>query len=244
MPLLPAGVVGVLSHVVVDRAVVEKRKSDNDSLDMALTGGDPRHVGWFRHYFADQRWEWSPQVEQMHGYRPGTVTPTTALVLSHKHPDDLQQVAATVENSRLTRQPFSTRHRIIDTFGREHNVLVVGIALHDEAGQVVGTHGFYVDMTVAVEDREKLLSAAIAEIAESRAVIEQVKGMLMLVYRIDETAAFELLRWRSQEANVKLRALAARLAVEFVALADGDEPPDRSAFDHVLLTAHTRTGPF
>lgn len=214
---------------------------DDDSLEMALAGGEPRHVGSFRYYFADQHWVWSPQVEQMHGYAPGTVSPTTELVLSHKHPDDVQQVAATVENSRRTRQPFSTRHRIIDTAGQVHDVLVVGVALHDDTtGEVIGTHGFYVDMTVTDEHREQIVSAAIAEIAEARASIEQVKGMLMLVYRISGAAAFELLRWRSQETNVKLRALSTQLAHEFTTLAGGDTLPTRTAFDHVLLTAHTR----
>lgn len=214
---------------------------NDDSLEMALAGGEPRNVGWFRYHFADQRWEWSAQVEQMHGYAPGTVSPTTDLVLSHQHPDDVQQVAATVERSRRTRQPFSTRHRIVDTSGRVHDVLVVAEALHDDtSGEVVGTNGFYVDMSLTDDDREQIVSAAVAEIADARAGIEQVKGMLMLVYRIDDTAAFELLRWRSQETNVKLRTLAGQLAAEFTALTGGDTLPTRTAFDHVLLTAHTR----
>jgi hypothetical protein len=57
---------------------------DGDSpVEQALTGGRLQAVGWYRFYFADQRWEWSPEVEQIHGYQPGTVTPTTQLVLSH-----------------------------------------------------------------------------------------------------------------------------------------------------------------
>ena len=41
--------------------------------------------------------------------------------------------------------------------------------------------------------------------------------MLMLIYAIDEAAAFELLKWRSQETNVKLRILAEQVAADFVA---------------------------
>jgi len=84
-------------------------------VEHALAGGEPQRVGWFRFYFADERWEWSPQVQRMHGYEVGTVQPTTDLVLSHKHPDDYGQVAATLEEIRLTSGAFSTRHRIVDT---------------------------------------------------------------------------------------------------------------------------------
>jgi AmiR/NasT family two-component response regulator len=54
----------------------------------------------------------------------------------------------------------------------------------------------------------------VAEISENRAPIEQAKGVLMYVYQIDADAAFDLLRWRSQETNVKLRALAEQLLVD------------------------------
>ena len=45
-------------------------------------------VGAFRFDFDEQRWEWSEPVQRMHGYQPGAVTPTTELMLSHKHPED------------------------------------------------------------------------------------------------------------------------------------------------------------
>ena len=37
----------------------------------------------------------------------------------------------------------------------------------------------------------------------------------MIVYRIDADAAFDLLKWRSQEANIKLRVLAEQLLADF-----------------------------
>src|ERR1700749_750097 len=58
-----------------------------EGVHEALATGGPHRVGWFRFYFDDDRWEWSPQVEKMHGYLPGSVTPTTEMVLAHKHPD-------------------------------------------------------------------------------------------------------------------------------------------------------------
>jgi hypothetical protein len=40
-------------------------------------------VGAFRFWFVGQRWEWSDEVALMHGYEPGSVVPTTELLLSH-----------------------------------------------------------------------------------------------------------------------------------------------------------------
>ena len=87
---------------------------------------------------------------------------------------------------------------------------------------------------------DQLVSDAAKEIAESRGPIEQVKGMLMFVYRIDEQKAWELLKWRSQETNVKLRALAVQLAADILDLDYGDNLPRRSSLDRLLMTAHLR----
>jgi ANTAR domain-containing protein/PAS domain-containing protein len=212
----------------------------SEYLEQALAGGSPQHVGWFRFYFADERWEWSEQVQLMHGYEPGTVTPTTELVLSHKHPDDYQQVATTLDEMRRTHRAFSTRHRIIDTKGVVHSVVVIGDQLYDDRDELIGTHGFYVDVTATDPMTAELVSAAVAEFAENRAAIEQVKGMLMLVYQVDADAAFDLLKWRSQETNVKLRILAEQLLADFAGLTYAETMPPRGVFDHLLLTAHQR----
>ena len=200
------------------------------------------HAGWFRFYFHDEHWEWSSEVESLHGYRPGTAVPTTDVVLSHKHPEDRPRVAELLARIRAEHQAFSSRHRIIDSAGHVRHVIVVADTMTDSDDEVVGTHGFYVDVTPAEDSDRRRVSAAVAEIAESRAVIEQAKGMLMVVYGITAEAAFELLRWRSQEANVKLRRLAEQIADDFVDLAGREQAPTRTAFDNLLLTAHRRIG--
>ncbi|HEX5253614.1 MAG TPA: PAS and ANTAR domain-containing protein [Mycobacterium sp.] len=211
-------------------------------VEQALAGGTCLPAGWFRFYFTDQRWEWSEQVQRMHGYEAGTVTPTTELVLSHKHPDDRGHVAATIDQIVHTRQAFSTRHRIVDTRGDVRHVVVVGDQIFDDDGDVIGTHGFYIDVSGPRERiREDEMRAKLAEISENRAGIEQAKGMLMLLYGLSDSAAFELLKWLSQEANIKLRPLAEQIAEDF----RGAGPPlnTQSEFDHLLLTAHERVRP-
>ena len=210
--------------------------SDGSASDLAraLAGGTPQRVGAFRFYFDDQRWEWSEQVQRMHGYQPGTVTPSTGLVLSHKHPDDRDQIAQTIATIRRTGQPLSSRHRIVDTTGKVRSVVVVGDQLHDERGRVVGTQGFYLDTTPDEREQQDLLTAQLAAIAANRAVIEQAKGVLMAVYGITADRAFEILVWRSQETNLKLRELALRFMAAISA--SHLSPESRSHVDHTLLT--------
>jgi PAS domain S-box-containing protein len=211
------------------------------NVEQALAGGAPQRMGWFRFYFADQRWEWSEQVQRMHGYEPGSVIPTTDMVLAHKHPDDRGQVAATIDDILHTHKAFSTRHRIIDTRGNVHHVVVVGDRLHDDRGAVIGTHGFYVDVSpLPDQEREDLVTAKLAEITQQRASIEQAKGMLMLIYDISDDAAFNLLKWLSQEANVKLRLLAEQICEDF--RGTGLTVTSQSDFDQLLLTARLRVG--
>ena len=66
------------------------------------------------------------------------------------------------------------------------------------------------------------ISAAVAENAENTAVIDQAKGMLILLYGVDDPTAFDILRRHSQNTNIELRALAEQLVFNYRALSDGD----------------------
>lgn len=85
------------------------------------------------------------------------------------------------------------------------------------------------------------LDEAVCDFVRHRAVIEQAKGMLMLIYGIDADHAFELLRWQSQDTNVKLRDLAQQVVARFTTSLSIDSTLRNSA-DYVLLTAHRHTG--
>jgi PAS domain S-box-containing protein len=191
--------------------------------------GHPQRVGRFRFFLDGQRLEWSDAVARMHGYQPGSVVPTTELLLQHKHPDDRQQVAATLDRV-LQGEPFSSRHRIIDTAGHTHWVVVVGDRVLDRTGAVIGTSGFYVDVT---ESLQSDISAAVAEVSSSRAQIEQAKGVLMAAYGVDAERAFDILAWRSQDTNVKVRELAARF---LTAVSGAMSSHTLSQIDHILIT--------
>ncbi|MGH3596780.1 MAG: PAS and ANTAR domain-containing protein [Mycobacterium sp.] len=197
-------------------------------------------VGDFRFWFVGRRWEWSDEVARMHGYEPGSVVPTTELLLSHKHPDDRAHVQDLLDHALHSGGSFSSRHRFIDTAGNVHDAIVVADRMSDETGAVVGTAGYYIDLTDTLEDsRQEVLDEALPDLFEARAVIDQAKGVLMAVYRVSADQAFGVLRWRSQVTNTKVRALAEQLVADVATLA-GTPADVQSEFDHLLLTVHER----
>jgi hypothetical protein len=201
---------------------------------------DKPGVGSFRFWFVGQRWEWSDELARMHGYEPGAVEPTTELLMSHKHPDDRGHVQDLLDRALLSKSSFSSRHRFIDTAGTVHDTIVVADRVSDATGAVVGTAGYYLDLTATfVENRQVALDEALPDLFESRALIEQAKGILMAIYRVSPEQAFGVLRWRSQETNTKLRSLAQQLITEM-----STQPPPsaevQANFDHLLLTVHHR----
>ncbi|SOJ53137.1 hypothetical protein MSIMFB_00638 [Mycobacterium simulans] len=211
---------------------------------MGAAAGKHLNVGSFRFWFVGQHWEWSDEVARMHGYEPGSVVPTTKLLLSHKHPDDRAAVQDMLDYALRSGESFSSRHRFVDTTGKVHDAIVVADRMLDEAGAVVGTAGHYIDLTDTLDEtrhetRQEVLDDALPDLFENRAAIEQAKGVLMFVYRVSADQAFRVLQWRSQETNTKLRALATQLLAE-VATLTAPSATAQNQFDHLLLTVHER----
>ncbi len=198
------------------------------------------NAGEFRFSFADHRWVWSDEVARLHGYEPGTVEPTTELLLSHQHPEDRATVETLIHKIVETSEPFCSRHRIIDTAGETHDVIVIADYDTADDGTVIGTVGYYIELTGILDaQRNDVIDEIIPELIETRAPIEQAKGILSLVYELDEDQAFTILRWRSQHTNIKIRDLAAQLVQESRHL-EPNRAGLRMRFDHILLTVHER----
>lgn len=171
----------------------------------------------------------------MHGYEPGTVTPNTQLLLKHKHPDDKPTVPELIEQVRRHGAAFSSRHRIIDTRGETHVVVVVGDRFSGPDGRLLGIGGFYIDITDQFDaDLQKHLSEALLAVDSRRAVINQAMGILMLRYGVNSDSAFDILVRLSQESNVKLRNIAERVVAEITTQDDEDDAAYR--VDRLLRT--------
>ncbi|MGO4647566.1 PAS and ANTAR domain-containing protein [Nocardia sp. 2YAB30] len=208
-----------------------------------VVAGKPQSVGTFRFWFDEQRWEWSDEVAAIYGYAADGTQPSTELLLSHRHPDDREWVAESIAVTLRTGELFCGRHRVIDTSGHIHHVIVVADRMLDDRNAVVGTTGYFVDVSDAFEEnRQQVLDVTLPELVESRAVIEQAKGVLMFVYGVNAEQAFGVLQWRSQETNTKLRTLAQLLVSEILAMGGGPASL-RTSFDHLLLTLRADAAP-
>jgi ANTAR domain len=108
-------------------------------------------------------------------------------------------------------------------------------------GNSTAADGVDIDGAVLERNLQDEVTAAVTMITDHRADIEQAKGMLMLIHGIaDPQAAFELLRWRSQETNTKLRVLARQVISDFVGVSGRETLPTQTTYDKLFLTAHLR----
>jgi hypothetical protein len=192
-------------------------------------------VGSFTMDFGNQRFSWSAEVAAIHGYAPKSVEVAAEFVLAHKHPDDRARVRTLLNDVVENRSALSSKHRIVDVGGGVHEVVVVSKSLPGDDGFPVGLQGFYVDISAVFDNQvDDAVDIAVAEFAAHRAVIEQAKGMVMLAYNIPADRAFDVLKWRSQQSNTKIRSLCeliVKRAVDEISVGDAN----RVAFDDILL---------
>jgi hypothetical protein len=179
----------------------------------ALTGSTTETVGRFSYHVPTDTWWWSSSLYTIHGFDPGEIVPTTALMTAHQHPEDRAGTAELITAAIKSGQPFCSRHRILDAHRRVHTVVTIGEGIRDTAGCVVQVTGYLIDVTDSLHrDLAAATQQAVSQSAETRSVIDQAKGALMITYGINSDAAFALLRWHSQHGNIKLRDIATGIA--------------------------------
>ncbi len=167
-------------------------------------------LGRFTYDTMSNQWDWDDEVYRIHGLEPGSVVPTTDYVLACKHPEDRERVQAILQQSTKDAQPFSAAYRLLAADGTERKVLLICDAgVCGDEGDVTSIEGYYIDLTEDFRhESAELAQQAVAESAQHRATIDRAVGGLMVAYGLDADQAFELLRWWSQNKNIKLRELA------------------------------------
>jgi len=115
-------------------------------------------------------------------------------------------------------------------------------AFSDEDQEFGSILAAYLAVAVAVAHRREEVDhreAALHRGLSTRDVIGQAKGILMMTYGISSERAFDILVWRSQATNTKLRRLASQIVDDFTTQLQVPAGI-RERADHLLLTAHKR----
>lgn len=171
----------------------------------------PAQVGRFGYTAPTGRWSWSDGMFLIHGMSPGDVVPTLALMSRHIHPEDRGRVLDALGRCGVDGQPFGCHYRLLDLGGAERSVTLSGAGTSDD-GVLRTVTGFLVDITASQRDAvAHRVNEELSQALRSHAVIDQAKGAFMLGYGLDSDSAFELLRWGSQQRNVRLLTLAERI---------------------------------
>ena len=170
-----------------------------------------RAAGRFRYDLGTDTWSWSPEMFAVLGLDPGTTDPGAEALVREQHPDDR------VRTLDAIRAACSGRAFALEV--RSHGgraVVVVGEPQLDQDGRVTAVEGMCVDITAGrppvpdgarahdLETEVEQLRAAMV----TRAVIEQAKGILMLLTSCRDQAAFDLLGHISSHTHRKVRDVA------------------------------------
>ena len=179
------------------------------TVTRALAGGHGSPVGRFRYDVAARTWWLSKGLRALYGFDRDEGALTTDLLRSHLVDGDSLWPGADLAPVPNPDGVFSRRHRVRDAQGLVRTLVLVGQAQRDESHQVVALLGYVADVSAAVRSAAaREATEAVERSALTRAVIEQAKGVVMAIRRTSADEAFELLRWHSQHANLKLRDLA------------------------------------
>ncbi len=184
--------------------------------EVASTDGPPtagsRAAGRFRYDPGTDSWSWSPEMFAVLGLDPGTTVPGADTLVREQHPDDRARTLDAL-TAACAGRAFALEVR---SHGGLRAVVLVGEPQLDQQGQVAAVEGLCADITAGrppesegarvheLETEVAQLRAAMA----SRAVIEQAKGILMLLTSCRDQTAFDLLGHISSHTHRKVRDVA------------------------------------
>ncbi|GGH91341.1 ANTAR domain-containing protein [Arthrobacter liuii] len=168
--------------------------------------------GTFKLHVPSGKMEWSEGMFGIHGLGKGAVVPTFDLFMAHKHPLDREPVGAIWADLLDGGGQGALLHRVLDVRGKERRVFSALQAEAEPSGQVEYVRGFMVDVTQSLRiESQHAASDAIEGVYGHKALIEQAKGIVMVLKGVDGAAAFQVLATRSQHANTKLHIVAEEL---------------------------------
>ena len=171
--------------------------------------------------FETGTWHWSPEIIAMWDIGMTVDTPVDAVV-ARLHAADREQIGQRLADSLERGANLSGQGRLLTDSLGERIFAFFGDVVQGQDG-ARRLQGYSLDVT---DEMRAATREAVDAATRHRRAIEQVKGALMVTYRVDEVTAFAILRKQSNESNVKIQELADHVSQ---AMSGGSPRPDGGA---------------
>lgn len=166
------------------------------------------HVGGWEYDPLAGTGSWTDETYRIHGLDPGSVRPTPGMSLSYYHPDDRERLAAAFGRAVSEGEPYDLELRLNSADGTRKWIRTMGRA-DRRGGQVVRVYGNIIDVTEAVEIRNRL--------AESEERFRSTMDTML-----DPCAVFAAIRDEQGRMVDLYYTYANRAACEYMGIASGD----------------------
>jgi PAS domain S-box-containing protein len=151
-----ARLAGVTTDITVRKRAEDALRASEERLRLAQQAA---HLGAWDWHVGTGRTSWTPELEQIYGYEPGTAPGNYAGFRDRVHPDDLAEVERLREEAVQAHQPFDFDFRIRLAAGQIRWLSCKGAAVYDEVGQPQRVFGVNVDITARKQAEEALAAA-------------------------------------------------------------------------------------
>jgi PAS domain S-box-containing protein len=138
------------------------------------------HIGSFEWDIAANRVSWSDELYRIYGLDPAEFGATFETFVEQLHPDDREEVVATIQRALAEGQPWRTDERIVRPSGEIRRLSTWGEVVRDEQGRPARLVGICHDVTDQRRQRERAEALRAANHALTRTLdLDEVLGVLL-----------------------------------------------------------------
>ena len=193
------------AYVVLAVDVTSRRAADdqlNRSERQLAEAQRIAHLASFEWEVASNNVRWSDELYRIYGLTPRQFDATFEAFIAHIHPDDREQVQATIQKTLTTGHPFRMSERIVRPDGEIRELDSRGhlITDHDGNRRLVGVCHDVTDLRQAERERETLMQreSAARQLAE-----EAARDIRQILERIGDAFMALDKNWRYTYVNTK-----------------------------------------
>jgi PAS domain S-box-containing protein len=138
------------------------------------------HIGSFEWEIAANRVSWSAELYRIYGLDPAEFEATFETFAERLHPDDREEVVATIQRALAEGKPWRMQERIVRPSGETRHLSTWGEVVRDEQGRPARLVGICHDVTEQRRQRERAEGLRAANDALTRTLdLEEVLGVLL-----------------------------------------------------------------